>query len=216
MKKNRLLIIISVIMAISSTVLTFTLIPNNKKIIKHNTTFNTQERTLVGEQTLEEGESKNETLVPIEEIVEPNEENIETITKKEKEKETNKKPTTNKTDNKSDSSEVNNNKSEEIKLETPTLQVGHGSKDIEMYLGFTIAIEGYYSKEETLNEISGWELYEKINDKYNLVGTNEKYSIDVTIDVGETKTYVARTFILNKEGEKVYSKYSNEYIAINK
>ena len=95
-------------------------------------------------------------------------------------------------------------------IEKPTLDVPAGSEDTALYLDFSIATEGYYNTERALSTISGWELYEKTGNKYTMVGTSERYSIDVTIYAGETKTYVARTYALNKSGEKIYSEYSNE------
>lgn len=90
------------------------------------------------------------------------------------------------------------------KIETPTLTVGHASEDTLLYLGFTIYTEGYYTTDIAQIGISGWELYEKVGNSYNLL--EEK---DVEIYAGETKTYVARAYALNKSGEKIYSDYSN-------
>ena len=100
---------------------------------------------------------------------------------------------------------------DDLNVETPTLTIGHGSRDEAVYIGFSIGLDGYYAIKDNMDKIDGWELYEKLEDGYKLVGTSEKYSIDVTMDVGQANTYVARTFVLNKEGHKVYSGFSNEY-----
>lgn len=100
---------------------------------------------------------------------------------------------------------------DDLNVEVPTLTIGHGSRDEAVYIGFSIGLDGYYAIKDNMDKIDGWELYEKLEDGYKLVGTSEKYSIDVTMDVGQANTYVARTFVLNKEGHKVYSGFSNEY-----
>lgn len=93
-----------------------------------------------------------------------------------------------------------------LKVETPTLTPGHGSRDKVVYTGFTIGLEGYYSTKENMDKIAGWELYEKIGNTYKLLN-----GYDVETDIGETKTYVARAYVYSKENVKIYSGYSNEY-----
>ena len=61
--------------------------------------------------------------------------------------------------------------------------------------------------------MSGWELYEKIGTNYNLVESQPVLNnIKVIVDAGESKTYVARAYKLNKNGVKIYSGYSNELV----
>jgi len=101
----------------------------------------------------------------------------------------------------------NTNKPEIIKVETPTLSDGQGTTTEH---NLTIYLDGYYSKEETINDLAGWELYEKNGNGYNLIEGHK-----VTVDIGETKTYVARAYKLNSSNQKVYSNYSNEVIIDN-
>jgi len=96
------------------------------------------------------------------------------------------------------------------KVETPTLTIGAGADGIAKTVIFSIALDGYYVTEEALNTISGWELYEKVGDKYNLVD-----GYQVTVDIGESKTYVARAYALNKINKKIYGAYSNEVTIYN-
>ena len=107
-------------------------------------------------------------------------------------------------------SEYSNEITETKAVKAPTLDNPSGAESTTLYLGFSIATEGHYTTEAARSTIDGWELYEKTNDKYTLVGTSERNSIDVTLYAGETKTYVARAYALNKTGEKIYSEYSNE------
>lgn len=104
----------------------------------------------------------------------------------------------------------NENKEENIKLATPTLTPAGGSPGITL---FSVGVEGAYSVAGSTSEVTGWELYEKVGSQYNLVKSQEGFgSIQVTVDIGESKTYVARVYALNKNGKKVYSAYSNEIV----
>lgn len=63
----------------------------------------------------------------------------------------------------------------------------------------------------------GYEVYEKVGNSYNKIdesGMSNGKLITVKIEVGTSKTYVARVYGLNSKNEKVYSAYSNE-ITIN-
>jgi len=51
------------------------------------------------------------------------------------------------------------------------------------------------------------------NTTYTLIHTSEtEFVKDVTVDVGESKTYVARVYTYNKSNKKIYSNYSNEIV----
>jgi len=104
-----------------------------------------------------------------------------------------------------------------IELDTPTLSnpLGHATGVVTIDAKLHIGSEGVYATEEAWNTISGWELYEKVGSDYVLVDTKEKEFIEVLVDAGETKTYVARVFAYNSKNEKVYSEYSNEYTITN-
>ena len=105
----------------------------------------------------------------------------------------------------------NNDKEEKIKVETPTLTnpTGYAEGGI-INTKLSIFVEGIYADSEKINSISGWELYEKVGSKYNLIDTKPNGAIEVSVDIGESKTYVARVYKFNKKNEKVYSEYSNE------
>ena len=91
-------------------------------------------------------------------------------------------------------------------LKSPTLSTPAGGPGM---VQFNVAYAGAYANGTEL--IDGWELYEKNGSKYTKVFTSEtKFSTDVTLDVGESKTYVARVYAYNKSKERVYSAYSNE------
>ena len=61
--------------------------------------------------------------------------------------------------------------------------------------------------------IDGVEIYEKSGDKYTKIYSSEsKFVTEVTLNDGETKTYVARVYAYNKSNEKVYSAYSNTIV----
>jgi len=108
------------------------------------------------------------------------------------------------------------NKVEEIKLATPTLSNSMGNETGKIINAkLHIGIKGEYSTEESWNKISGWELYEKVGNEYKLVDSKEKTYIEVTVDIGEKKTYVARAYALNSKGIKIYSAYSNEIVFDN-
>lgn len=92
-------------------------------------------------------------------------------------------------------------------LTTPTLENILGD---ETSATLSITSSGYYLDSNNLSKISGWELYEKTTDGYSKIteGTNHNYK--VTLNPGETKTFVARVYKLNETLDRVYSDYSNE------
>jgi hypothetical protein len=107
--------------------------------------------------------------------------------------------------------------SNEIKIdnsapETPTLsKPAGGSDDKTIAAQLSIVFAGAYA--ESTSNISGYELYEKNGSTYTLIDTSEtKFMTDVTVDVGESKTYVARVYVYNKLNKKIYSAYSNEIV----
>ena len=104
----------------------------------------------------------------------------------------------------------NQNKEENIKVTTPTLTNAFGGGGTA---NLNIVSEGAYATEGSTSVIKGWELYVKNGSEYTLVKSQEGFNnIQVTVDVGESKTYVAKAYALNKSGKKVYSGYSNEII----
>ena len=67
--------------------------------------------------------------------------------------------------------------------------------------------------EPVVTYISGWELYEKIGNEYEFVEEYIEWSTDfMMFEPGEVRTFVAKYYIINSKGEKLYSDYSNEYI----
>ena len=126
--------------------------------------------------------------------------------------------TNNNTSNNVNNNNNNNNinKPENIKVETPTLSIGGGAGGtIKSYL-IEITKEGTYAVESNRSTIKGWELYEKNGSGYNLVKTiTSLINHEVILDIGESKTYVARAYALNKAGTKVYSGYSKELVLDN-
>ena len=101
------------------------------------------------------------------------------------------------------------------KIATPT--IGFAGDNSKTTIGYEYEDEDLYDLDD------GFELYEKNGDKYvevtnATVITHENGSKGyvVTLDIGEKKTFVVRTYALNKSGEKVYSDYSNEHVMDNK
>ena len=93
-------------------------------------------------------------------------------------------------------------------LTTPTLANDYNDKT---KASLSILGVGYYgSSEETLKEISGWELYEKTTNGYTKITEGTTYTYEVALTPGETKTFVARVYKLNEALDRVYSDYSNE------
>lgn len=92
-------------------------------------------------------------------------------------------------------------------LTSPTLENTLGD---ETSATLSITTSGYYSDLNNLNEITGWELYEKTTDGYTKVTEGTNYSYEVILTLGETKTFVARVYKLNSMLDRVYSDYSNE------
>ena len=93
-------------------------------------------------------------------------------------------------------------------LAKPTLANDYGD---ESKANLSILGAGYYgSSEETLKEISGWELYEKTENGYIKITEGTNYTYELALIPGETKTFVARVYKLTSTLDKVYSDYSNE------
>lgn len=111
-------------------------------------------------------------------------------------------------------SEYSNEISIGTEIATPTLST-HGGSPYEKFIG--VIGWGNYTTPESYSKISGWELYEKINDKYilNKDVNNNNYGNDVGIfryfELNTSKTFVARVYMLNSKGKKIYSEYSNEF-----
>ena len=92
-------------------------------------------------------------------------------------------------------------------LTTPTLENILGD---ETSATLSITSSGYYLDSNNLSKISGWELYEKTTDGYSKITEGTNYNYKVTLNPGETKTFVARVYKLNETLDRVYSDYSNE------
>lgn len=92
-------------------------------------------------------------------------------------------------------------------LTTPTLENILGD---ETSATLSITSSGYYLDSNNLSKISGWELYEKTIDGYSKITEGTNYNYKVTLNPGETKTFVARVYKLNETLDRVYSDYSNE------
>lgn len=83
--------------------------------------------------------------------------------------------------------------------------------DGSMSADLSIIYEGIYANGTSI--ISGYELYEKNGSQYTLIHTSEtEFKTEVTVGIGESKTYVARVYAYNKTKVKVYSDYSNEIV----
>lgn len=96
------------------------------------------------------------------------------------------------------------------KLNTPTLANDYNDKT---KASLSILGAGYYgSSEETLKEITGWELYEKTENGYVTIANDSTYSHNVSMDQGTTKTFIARVYYENENVTKTYSEYSNEVV----
>lgn len=94
------------------------------------------------------------------------------------------------------------------KLNTPTLANDYNDKT---KASLSILGAGYYgSSEETLKEISGWELYEKTENGYSKITEGTKYTYQMELVPGETKTFVARVYKDKENGDRIYSEYSDE------
>lgn len=91
-------------------------------------------------------------------------------------------------------------------LTTPTLENILGD---ETSATLSITSSGYYLDSNNLSKISGWELYEKTTDGYSKITEGTNYNYKVTLNPGETKTFVARVYKLNETLDRVYSDYSN-------
>ena len=92
-------------------------------------------------------------------------------------------------------------------LTTPTLENILGD---ETSATLSITSSGYYLDSNNLSKISGWELYEKTTDGYSKITEGTNYNYKVTLNPGETKTFLARVYKLNETLDRVYSDYSNE------
>jgi peroxiredoxin len=80
----------------------------------------------------------------------------------------------------------------------------------------SINFEGNYGPQEMWSAIDGYELYTKNNGEYTLFNTIEGTTYTrVEVNLGESKTYVARVYVLDENGQKVYSDYSNEVVVDN-
>ena len=78
---------------------------------------------------------------------------------------------------------------------------------------FGVAVNDFYIKELKSMTVDGFEVFEKNGANYVSLGSNEVGgAVPVEIDAGSKKTFVARSFVLNKSKKKVYSDYSNELV----
>ena len=129
---------------------------------------------------------------------------------------TNSKPNTNtSTSTNTNTNKPNENEVDNITLKTPTLtNVMGGIENGVMFANLSIVFQGPYADDLKENKLpfAGYEVYEKKDGKYTLIDTitSKVSNCSVTVDVGESKTFVARVYALNKSNKKVYSDYSNE------
>ena len=103
-------------------------------------------------------------------------------------------------------------------LLNPTLSnvMGGSSEENVLWARMSVNFEGNYGPQEMWSAIDGYELYTKNNGEYTLVNTVEGTTYTrVEVNLGESKTYVARVYVLDANGQKVYSDYSNEVVLDN-
>lgn len=106
---------------------------------------------------------------------------------------------------KEDNNDENKDKIEKVTVKTPTLTNAEGGKG---WANLNIVTEGVYAK--STKDIAGYELYEKNGSKYTKIHSSTKdFGTKVTLDLGESKTYVARAYTYDKSNTKIYSAYSN-------
>ena len=99
-------------------------------------------------------------------------------------------------------------------LPAPTLSTyGGTSEDGITSTATGITAQGAYANEGSMDNIDGVELYEIINDEYNLIetSTNGNFS-PIDVEFGTSRTLVTRVYALDNEGNKVYSDFSNEIV----
>ena len=100
-----------------------------------------------------------------------------------------------------------NYKNNDVYLDTPTLSNPLGTID-KPILRFDY--EGAYSKEGATDLINGYELYELIANKLQLIETKEGIlNKEISLSIGTTKSYKVRVYAINAKGEKIYSDYSD-------
>ena len=80
----------------------------------------------------------------------------------------------------------------------------------------SISEEGYYSDEDHMNQISGWEVYEKTDNGYARVYGGDETEYYISLKEGEEKNFVAIAYKLTSTLDKKYSAYSNEVGMIGK
>lgn len=94
------------------------------------------------------------------------------------------------------------------KLYTPTLSMTAGGGDTTT---LTITHTGAYGQGANNDLFDGFELYETNGDNLILIDSSETtFWKDVTLDIGERKTIVARVYKYDDSNNKIYSKFSNE------
>ena len=98
-------------------------------------------------------------------------------------------------------------------LEKPTLTLVRISGT---YGYLSISEEGYYSDEDHMNQISGWEVYEKTDNGYARVYGGDETEYYISLKEGEEKNFVAIAYKLTSTLDKKYSVYSNEVGMIGK
>ena len=98
-------------------------------------------------------------------------------------------------------------------LEKPTLTLVRISGT---YGYLSISEEGYYSDEDHMNQISGWEVYEKTDNGYARVYGGDETEYYISLKEGEEKNFVAIAYKLTSTLDKKYSAYSNEVGMIGK
>ena len=211
MSKKKIIILCAILLVIASSCLVFFVLTKDNPIttnanedIENNTMNDTVDNTIANSADQETVLTDEDATT--EEVVEPGESEENQTTE----------PTKNNTNNQNINTSNNNNNNsatntgkneapkeeESIFVKAPTLSVGAGAQG---YAELTTALEGAYVTEDSVKQVDGFELYEKNGNQYTKVD-----SWKITIDVGESKTYVARAYAYNKSNAKVYSAYSNE------
>ena len=75
----------------------------------------------------------------------------------------------------------------------------------------SIDYEGYYKDKP--KDIDGWTVYEKTTNGYTKLADIEGINTyEAKVNAGSKRIFVAKAYVLNKSGEKIYSAYSKEYI----
>ena len=103
-------------------------------------------------------------------------------------------------------SEFSNQVKHKREILTPTLTIAGGdSSKIQL----SIAIEGAYA--DGHDTIKGWELGEIIGGTIKKFGSYTDFrSVDIPLEPGQERIFVAKVYAVDSKGNKVYSEFSNQ------